>query len=94
MRLLPYRYTSAGVRRINRQEQTPACIYFHPWELDPEQPRLELGFVSRLRTYGGLAGMAGKLERLLDEFQFSTMLALYPAQTGHRELRVAHAAAG
>jgi Domain of unknown function (DUF3473) len=78
MRLLPYRYTSAGIRRINSQEQMPACIYFHPWELDPGQPRLELGFVSRLRTYGGLASMPGKLERLLDEFHFSTLLDLYP----------------
>ena len=33
LRLLPYRYTAAGIRRINEQEGEPACIYFHPWKL-------------------------------------------------------------
>ncbi len=78
MRLLPYRYTAAGIRRTNRVERQPACIYFHPWEVDVDQPRLAGGLVSRLRTYTGLRGMEKKLDRLLTEFLFSTLTAVYP----------------
>ena len=78
LRLLPYRYTAAGIRRINRREQQPACIYFHPWEIDPDQPRLVTEWISRLRTYTGLSGMEDKLRRLTAEFCFSTMAAAYP----------------
>jgi polysaccharide deacetylase family protein (PEP-CTERM system associated) len=77
LRLLPYRYTSAGIRRLNRDEQQPACIYFHPWEIDPNQPRLASGLIARLRTYTGVKGMARKLDRLLTEFQFSTLSRVY-----------------
>jgi polysaccharide deacetylase family protein (PEP-CTERM system associated) len=75
LRLLPYRYTAAGVRRINGEDQQPACMYFHPWELDPDHPRLARGWVSRLRTYAGLRSMSRKIERLLSEFQFGTLTA-------------------
>ncbi len=79
LRLLPYRYTQAGIRRLNEIERRPACVYFHPWEMDPEQPRLLRSAVSRWRTYGGLASMEGKLARLLEEFRFSAMTAVVPA---------------
>jgi polysaccharide deacetylase family protein (PEP-CTERM system associated) len=78
LRLLPYTYTSAGIRRINGAEGKPACIYFHPWEIDPQQPRLARSRVARLRTYAGLDGMLGKLERLLRDFQFSSLQEVYP----------------
>ncbi len=77
LRLLPYCYTAAGIRRINR-ESMPACIYFHPWELDSGQPRLIQGVLSRLRTYAGIGAMPRKLDRLLREFQFSNMETVYP----------------
>jgi polysaccharide deacetylase family protein (PEP-CTERM system associated) len=77
LRLLPYRYTSAGIRRLNREENQPACIYFHPWEIDPDQPRLASGLIARVRTYTGLSGMLHKLDRLLTEFQFSTLSRVY-----------------
>ncbi len=57
LRLLPYRYSAAGIRRLNFEEQQPACIYFHPWEIDRDIPRLAQGWISQLRTYGGLSGM-------------------------------------
>lgn len=79
LRLLPYRYTAAGLRRLNQKEGKPGCIYFHPWELDADQPRLPLGRIARLRTYTGLRGMKQKLERLLTEFHFSTLTSVYPA---------------
>jgi polysaccharide deacetylase family protein (PEP-CTERM system associated) len=77
LRLLPYRYMAAGIRRINQRERRPACIYFHPWEIDAGQPRLASGLVSRLRTYTGIRGMEKKLERLLTDFRFSTMSSVY-----------------
>ncbi len=79
LRLLPYRYTSAGIRRLNTAEQAPACIYFHPWEIDPDQPRLAPGAISRLRTYTGIKGMAAKIDRLISDFQFSTVGEVYGA---------------
>jgi len=78
LRLLPYRYTAAGMRKLNRVEQQPACVYFHPWEIDPYQPRVAEGLIARMRTYTGLKGMRRKLERLLSDFRFSTLTAVHP----------------
>jgi len=77
MRLLPYCYTAAGIRRVNRAEGQPVCIYFHPWELDAEQPKLADGLIARARTYIGLRGMKRKLQRLITDFEFSTLTAVY-----------------
>ncbi|PYT29323.1 MAG: polysaccharide deacetylase family protein [Acidobacteria bacterium] len=91
LRLLPYRYTAAGIRRINHYDQQPACVYFHPWELDPGQPRVASGWVSRVRTYGGLRSMAGKLERLLSDFEFTTLIAVYgAAESNPLQLQTVH----
>ena len=78
LRLLPYRYLAAGIKRINETEAQPACIYFHPWEIDPDQPRLASGWVSRVRTYAGIGGMFAKLDRLFSDFRFTTCTAVYP----------------
>lgn len=78
LRLLPYRYTAAGIRRINIHEKQPACVYFHPWELDPAQPRLAQGLIAQTRTYLGLRGMEKKLDRLVTEFRFSTLTSVFP----------------
>ena len=80
LRLLPYRYTAAGIRRVNQSEGRPVVVYFHPWEIDPDQPRLTSGIISSLRTYTGLTGMGRKLERLVSEFRFSTMTAVHPVE--------------
>jgi polysaccharide deacetylase family protein (PEP-CTERM system associated) len=93
LRLLPYCYTAAGLRRINNTEKQPACIYFHPWELDTEQPRLARGVVARLRTYSGLKSVSGKLERLLGDFRFSTVGEVYPF-AGAPLMEISRAVAG
>jgi polysaccharide deacetylase family protein (PEP-CTERM system associated) len=80
LRLLPYRYTGAGIRRLNQVENEPACIYFHPWELDDKQPRMTKGVLARLRTYNGLRTMARKIDRLLTEFRFGRIMDVYPLQ--------------
>ncbi len=73
LRLLPYSWTRWAIRQINETEHQPAMVYFHPWELDPDQPRIEAPLKSRLRHYTNLAGMQKKIERLLQDFQFSTI---------------------
>ena len=51
----------------------PAMVYFHPWELDPDQPRIRAPLRSRIRHYTNLATVEGKLNRLLSDFRFSTL---------------------
>ena len=77
LRLLPYCYTAAGIRRVNGTEARPVCVYFHPWEIDPEQPKLASGRIAKLRTYTGLGSMERKIARLLRTFDFSTLSAVY-----------------
>jgi polysaccharide deacetylase family protein (PEP-CTERM system associated) len=79
LRMFPYAYTAAGIRRLNDHDRMPACIYFHPWEIDPDQPRVASGAVARLRTYLGLAAMESKLDRLLSQFSFAPIGNVYPA---------------
>lgn len=73
LRLLPYRYSAAAIRRINEADRQPACLYVHSWELDKDQPRVASGVVPRIRTYGGLGGMHSKVRKLLGNFAFSSL---------------------
>lgn len=67
-RLLPYGFSRWAVRQVNRERQ-PAIIYFHPWEIDPDQPRVAgAPLRSRLRHYTNLSGMADKLATLISDF--------------------------
>lgn len=68
-RLLPYRFSAWAIRQVNGEAAAPAVFYFHPWEIDPGQPRVAQAPVrSKLRHYSRLKAMEGKLERLLGEF--------------------------
>lgn len=71
LRLLPFWYTKAGVARAWR-EGLPVVSYIHPWELDPEQPRLRVPLKSRLRHYTNLKITELRLRRLLAMDQFSS----------------------
>jgi polysaccharide deacetylase family protein (PEP-CTERM system associated) len=65
-RLLPYRFSSWAISRVNGAETRPAVFYFHPWEIDPDQPRVaKAPLKSRLRHYSRLSVMEGKLLKLL-----------------------------
>jgi len=65
-RLFPAAITDRAVARANRDEGRPAVFYFHPWEIDPEQPRVTRApLKSRLRHYSRLGAMAGKLRGLV-----------------------------
>jgi len=72
-RLLPYAWTRWGIARLNRVERRPAVFYVHPWEIDPEQPRIRASFASRLRHYTNLDKTEPRLRRMLSEFQFAPL---------------------
>ena len=69
-RILPYRWTRWGIAHLNRREQRPAIFYLHPWEVDPDQPRLKAGTLSRFRHYRNLGQTEPRLRRLLRDFRF------------------------
>ncbi len=73
-RLLPYALVRAALADAQRRG-VPATFYIHPWEVDPEQPRLPVSRLTRVRHYGGLHRTAPRLERLLSEFRFGTIAA-------------------
>ena len=71
-RLAPYALTRRGIRYVNICEREPVMFYLHPWELDPDQPRVPMSRHHRFRHYVGLEHEATKLSRLLAEFRFGT----------------------
>jgi len=78
-RLSPY-WLSAWMIRHSAAQGRPASLYLHPWELDPNQPRVPgIGWRTRFRHYVGLRKTAPRFVRLLKEFPFGTLLeALAP----------------
>jgi polysaccharide deacetylase family protein (PEP-CTERM system associated) len=73
-RLLPYWVTRAGLRQVNEKHARPFAFYLHPWELDPEQPRIDVGWLSRFRHYTNLKHCEERLQRLLSDFAFAPMI--------------------
>jgi polysaccharide deacetylase family protein (PEP-CTERM system associated) len=73
-RLLPYPLFRAMLRRVNRLDGQSGLFYFHPWEVDPGQPRVSgAPLKSRFRHYLNLGTMEARLERLLREFHWGRM---------------------
>ena len=72
-RLLPYAVTRAGLRHVNRSARSPFVFYLHPWEVDPDQPRIAAPLKSRFRHYTNLDVCETRLVRLLSEFRFGRM---------------------
>ena len=73
LRLLPYKVTAWAIRRVNQKEDQPAMVYLHPWEIDPDQPRLAASWRSRFRQYQNLQTTEKKLTCLLDDFSWAPM---------------------
>jgi len=72
LRFFPYSLIKRAVRRIN-SEGLPAVVYLHPWELDPEHPRIDLPLRISLTHYHNLTSTREKLRRLLRNFDFGTV---------------------
>jgi polysaccharide deacetylase family protein (PEP-CTERM system associated) len=73
LRLLPAGVIQWGMRRINQIEQQPTVLYFHPWEIDADQPRIRASLKSRFRHYLNLDTTEDKLRTLFRGLEFGTM---------------------
>jgi len=82
-RLLPYSWTKRGIKTLNEVEGKPAIFYLHPWEVDPDQPRLNAGAASRFRHYYNLGATESRLRRLLREFRFGTVTQILAQVEAH-----------
>lgn len=88
-RLYPYAVSRYALKHINQVEAKPTVFYFHPWEIDPEQPRQHgLSIKTRIRHYMNLASVESKLTTLLSDFQWGRMDDIYlrelaPIPGGH-----------
>jgi len=84
-RVLPYGFSRWAIRQVNERDRRPAIFYFHPWEIDPGQPRVTgASLRSRMRHYTNLEGMADKLRQLIGDFSWGRMDLL-----AHREASLA-----
>jgi hypothetical protein len=70
LRILPFTFTDWALRRLEREDGRAVVVYFHPWELDPDQPRIAAPWKSRLRHYTNLSRMEPRLRRLMATHSF------------------------
>ncbi len=77
-RLYPYWLSKKRIDGYLKAEQQPYSFYFHPWEIDPQQPKVKAAPIkSKLRHYLNLSRMEGKVVRLLEDYQWDTMKSVY-----------------
>lgn len=77
-RLYPYVFSRWAFKRTNNAENQPGIFYFHPWEIDPEQPRQEnLAFKAKFRHYLNIHRMESRIKSLLTDFEWDTMQAIF-----------------
>ncbi|MGB4499597.1 MAG: XrtA system polysaccharide deacetylase [Methylococcaceae bacterium] len=73
-RFYPYVFSKWAFNRVNNKENQAGLFYFHPWEIDPEQPKQEgLSLKTQFRHYLNLSRMENRLEQLLSDFEWDTM---------------------
>jgi len=76
---------------VNRHDGQPGIFYFHPWEIDPDQPRIDnAGWKSRLRHYTNLGRMQADLTALLRDFSWDRMDRTYAAELTGAPTRTPH----
>jgi len=81
-RLLPYGASRWMIRQVNRRDRRPAVFYFHPWEIDPGQPRIGgIDLKTRFRHYLNLGRMESRLRRLLQDFHWGRMDRIFVSDT-------------
>ncbi|MEE9396840.1 MAG: XrtA system polysaccharide deacetylase [Methylococcales bacterium] len=80
-RLFPYPLSKWALKRVNQHDGQACVFYFHPWEIDPEQPRQRgIDLKTRFRHYLNLNKMELRLSHLLDDFQWNTMEQVFLSQ--------------
>jgi polysaccharide deacetylase family protein (PEP-CTERM system associated) len=83
LRLLPMFFTRWAIRTTHQREGQPVMVYFHPWELDPDQPRLPGTWKSRFRHCSGLAKTEGRLQEILALGRFQPFINLVQMLEGY-----------
>jgi polysaccharide deacetylase family protein (PEP-CTERM system associated) len=83
-RILPYALTRRLIERCNRQGR-PVIFYLHPWEIDPEQPRMKLSWQKSFRHYFNLGETWARLDTLLGDFRFTSFRTAYGDQLAERK---------
>lgn len=73
LRLFPIQFIEWGLRRIYEKEGQPAIVYFHPWEIDQDLPRLNGSWVSAFRQHVNIGKTEDRIRRLLENFRFTTL---------------------
>ena len=82
-RLLPYALSRWMIGRVNATDRKPAIFYFHPWEIDPGQPRVAgINLKTRFRHYVNIDRMERRLDQLLQDFRWGRMDDIFLGQTG------------
>jgi polysaccharide deacetylase family protein (PEP-CTERM system associated) len=79
LRIFPYAVNRLAIRHLNRNETQPAVVYFHPWEIDPDQPRITAAWRSRFRHYTNLGRLERRLCKLLSSFSFGPIREVHAA---------------
>jgi polysaccharide deacetylase family protein (PEP-CTERM system associated) len=83
-RLFPYWFSKMALQNINQRERQPFIFYFHPWEIDPEQPRMRRAkHLSRFRHYINLDKTYGRLQKLIHDFSFGRITDLETGPPNH-----------
>jgi polysaccharide deacetylase family protein (PEP-CTERM system associated) len=93
-RIFPYALFKMGLRRVNEVDGLPGIFYFHPWEIDPGQPRLPAGWKSRFRHYYNLQHTEARLQQLLKDFSWGRMDEVFLSATRNQSVPVVSLALG
>lgn len=82
-RLYPYFLTRWAIQRFTDTTTSPYIFYLHPWEIDPDQPRMaNINFKTRFRHYLNLKRVESRMKALLTDFEWSSMAELYGYRAG------------
>ncbi|MET0081771.1 MAG: XrtA system polysaccharide deacetylase [Sedimenticola sp.] len=77
-RLFPYQFSRWALQKVNKKDGQSCIFYFHPWEIDPDQPRLQgISLKTRFRHYLNLERMENRLQRLLSDFSWNRMDTIF-----------------
>jgi hypothetical protein len=73
-RLFPYPLSKWALKHVNEVEGESAVFYFHPWEIDPDQPRVDgVSFRTQFRHYFNLSRLEGRVANLLRDFRWNRL---------------------
>ena len=92
-RLFPPALVESALRSAERRG-VPGTFYIHPWEVDPEQPRVDVSMKTRVRHYGGLSRTMPRMHRLLSRFRFQAIASSLAAVPEHPTYAASTGAAG